>query len=230
MVMMLGGVRLQVILRSWHLELALLCQVQVVKRLLLTTIHHSPSSTRAQILVNILQYWPRSFRLRWYSLWLTLVCVEHIFNPSSNMLLHSLPRAARASSSTSKVCSLATSSTIRSFQSSARSLAPTFTAVHQAPVTSQSQSRSAHAISNPTLAGIEKRWESMPPQEQADLWMALRDRMKVDWHEMTLQEKKAGTKCSYAKRASVGLKLLKKLGSSNVDGSNGTILKRNLSN
>lgn len=32
----------------------------------------------------------------------------------------------------------------------------------------------------------------MPPQEQADLWMALRDRMKVDWNEMTLQEKKAG--------------------------------------
>ncbi|KAL8834654.1 MAG: hypothetical protein Q9170_003656 [Blastenia crenularia] len=48
-----------------------------------------------------------------------------------------------------------------------------------------------HAISNPTLAGIEKRWEGMPPQEQADLWMALRDRMKTDWHEMTLQEKKA---------------------------------------
>ncbi|KEF54906.1 cytochrome c oxidase subunit 4 [Exophiala aquamarina CBS 119918] len=107
------------------------------------------------------------------------------------MLLHSLPRAARASSTTSKICTRATSSTIRSFQSSARSLAPTFTAVHQAPITSQSQSRSAHAISNPTLAGIEKRWEAMPPQEQADLWMALRDRMKVDWHEMTLQEKKA---------------------------------------
>lgn len=50
-----------------------------------------------------------------------------------------------------------------------------------------------HAISNPTLAGIEKRWEGMPPQEQANLWMALRDRMKTDWHEMTLQEKKAGT-------------------------------------
>ncbi|MCJ1374566.1 Cytochrome c oxidase subunit 5A [Loxospora ochrophaea] len=31
----------------------------------------------------------------------------------------------------------------------------------------------------------------MPPQEQADLWMSLRDRMKVDWHELTLQEKKA---------------------------------------
>ena len=56
----------------------------------------------------------------------------------------------------------------------------------------QTRSATAHAISNPTLAGIEKRWEGMPPQEQADLWMALRDRMKVDWHEMTLQEKKAG--------------------------------------
>ena len=60
-------------------------------------------------------------------------------------------------------------------------------------MTSQSQTRQAHAISNPTLAGIEKRWEAMPPQEQAELWMQLRDRMKVDWHEMTLQEKKAGT-------------------------------------
>ncbi len=32
----------------------------------------------------------------------------------------------------------------------------------------------------------------MPPQEQADLWMALRDRMKSNWSELTLQEKKAG--------------------------------------
>lgn len=55
------------------------------------------------------------------------------------------------------------------------------------------QTRAAHAISNPTLADIEKRWEAMPPQEQADLWMQLRDRMKVDWHELTIQEKKAGT-------------------------------------
>ncbi|KAJ5246723.1 Cytochrome c oxidase polypeptide 5 [Penicillium chermesinum] len=50
---------------------------------------------------------------------------------------------------------------------------------------------SDHAISNPTLAGIEKRWEALPPQEQAELWMQLRDRMKVDWHQLTLQEKKA---------------------------------------
>ncbi|KAI9699417.1 MAG: Cytochrome c oxidase subunit 5A [Candelina mexicana] len=53
------------------------------------------------------------------------------------------------------------------------------------------QSRQAHAISNPTLAQIEKRWEAMPPQEQAELWMQLRDRMKADWHELTMNEKKA---------------------------------------
>lgn len=57
----------------------------------------------------------------------------------------------------------------------------------------QTRAASEHAIANPTLAGIEKRWEAMPPQEQADLWMQLRDRMKVDWHQMTVQEKKAGT-------------------------------------
>lgn len=57
---------------------------------------------------------------------------------------------------------------------------------------SMTTTRSAHAISNPTLANIEKRWETMPPQEQADLWMALRDRMKTNWTELTLQEKKAG--------------------------------------
>ncbi|KAL3476079.1 cytochrome c oxidase subunit IV-domain-containing protein [Aspergillus californicus] len=55
----------------------------------------------------------------------------------------------------------------------------------------QTRASSEHAIANPTLAGIEKRWEGMPPQEQADLWMQLRDRMKVDWHQMTIQEKKA---------------------------------------
>lgn len=56
----------------------------------------------------------------------------------------------------------------------------------------QTRAASEHAIANPTLASIEKRWEAMPPQEQAELWMQLRDRMKVDWHQMTLQEKKAG--------------------------------------
>jgi len=57
------------------------------------------------------------------------------------------------------------------------------------------QNRQQHAVSNPTLANIEKRWEAMPPQEQAELWMALRDRMTVDWNELTTQEKKA---CKYS--------------------------------
>ena len=52
----------------------------------------------------------------------------------------------------------------------------------------------AHAIANPKLVHIEKRWEAMQPEEQAELWMELRDRMKLDWQEMTWQEKKAG-KC-----------------------------------
>jgi len=62
------------------------------------------------------------------------------------------------------------------------------------PTTSAISCRAAstHAISNPTLANIEKRWEGMPMQEQAELWMALRDRMKGSWNELTIQEKKAG--------------------------------------
>lgn len=72
-----------------------------------------------------------------------------------------------------------------------RVAAPRATLVRSLPVPAVQQ-RQAHAISNPTLANIEKRWEGMPPQEQADLWMALRDRMKANWAELTLQEKKAG--------------------------------------
>ena len=56
-----------------------------------------------------------------------------------------------------------------------------------------SRAASTQALSNPTLNNIEKRWEGMPLQEQADLWMALRDRMKGNWNELTVQEKKAGT-------------------------------------
>ena len=55
-----------------------------------------------------------------------------------------------------------------------------------------SEGEPIRTISNPTLANIEKRWEGMPLQEQADLWMALRDRMQGSWHDLTVQEKKAG--------------------------------------
>lgn len=84
---------------------------------------------------------------------------------------------------------LGSASTRRSYAAALTPLSRQSPSTHQV----QQQSRQAHAISNPTLANIEKRWEAMPPQEQADLWMALRDRMKVDWNELTLQEKKAGT-------------------------------------
>ncbi|KAF1844708.1 COX4-domain-containing protein [Cucurbitaria berberidis CBS 394.84] len=87
------------------------------------------------------------------------------------------------------------SSLTRASRSSAASIPSTATrtAVPRiAPVACQlQQTRQAHAISNPTLANIEKRWEDLPPQEQADLWMSLRDRMKTDWKELTMQEKKA---------------------------------------
>merc|ERR1712000_644530 len=61
------------------------------------------------------------------------------------------------------------------------------------------QSAALRAIVRPAVVGKkalnsglgEKRGEGLPPQEQADLWMALRDRMKVNWAELTLQEKKA---------------------------------------
>lgn len=55
----------------------------------------------------------------------------------------------------------------------------------------RSRGNSSYAVSNVTLADIEKRWENMPPAEQAELWMQLRDRMKGSWSELTSQEKKA---------------------------------------
>ena len=70
-----------------------------------------------------------------------------------------------------------------------------------------SRASSTQALSNPTLKNIEKRWEGMPLQEQADLWMALRDRMKGNWNELTLQEQKAGTSDSQLKRGRLARKL-----------------------
>ncbi len=97
-------------------------------------------------------------------------------------MLRSLPRAS--SSSASLLNTTTTRHALKPFRYSP------IACLHAGQ---QQRSRQAHAISNPTLAGIEKRWEAMPPQEQADLWMSLRDRMKADWHELTMQEKKAGT-------------------------------------
>ena len=96
--------------------------------------------------------------------------------PAVNMLRNSATKTVRSSTSL-------LSTTTRRAQPQCLSIA------------SQQQSRQQHAVSNPTLSNIEKRWEQMPPQEQAELWMALRDRMTVDWKELTTQEKKA---CEYS--------------------------------
>jgi Cytochrome c oxidase subunit IV len=143
--------------------------------------------------LNYSPNWARSFRLEHPAHSSSFRCFEPDLDAPFKMLVQSLSRTARTSTTPTRSCSQKLSRPARSFRFSAYRLAPSFSATHQAPLTSQSQSRQAHAISNPTLAGIEKRWEGMPPQEQAELWMQLRDRMKVDWNEMTLQEKKAGT-------------------------------------
>ena len=116
------------------------------------------------------------------------------------MLLRALPRTGpRVSSGCTCICpSRRLAGSVRTFRTSTPLTAATFESSqqrsdNQPPTSSKSQQhKSMHAIANPTLAGIEKRWEEMPPQKQAELWMLLRDRMKVDWHEMTLQEKKIG--------------------------------------
>ena len=86
----------------------------------------------------------------------------------------------------------ATQSSLMTTRSALRSSSALLTSARCTAAGQQHGYATAHAISNPTLAGIEKRWETMPPEEQANLWMALRDRMKNDWHELTLQERKAG--------------------------------------
>ncbi|KAJ9193447.1 hypothetical protein DTO166G4_3188 [Paecilomyces variotii] len=100
------------------------------------------------------------------------------------MFARSVSRAAARSSALP-------STIIRSYRPAASPMA-SLSAQKTAIASQQTRAASSeHAISNPTLAGIEKRWEAMPPQEQAELWMQLRDRMKVNWHDLTLQEKKA---------------------------------------
>lgn len=75
-----------------------------------------------------------------------------------------------------------------------RLLRPSMACLNVRPATNEQRrgvAATAHAIANPKLVHIEKRWEAMQPEEQAELWMELRDRMKLDWQEMTWQEKKA---------------------------------------
>ncbi|KAI5777904.1 cytochrome-C oxidase-like protein [Geopyxis carbonaria] len=56
---------------------------------------------------------------------------------------------------------------------------------------STSATTTNRAVSNADLVNIEKRWDDMPPAEQAQIWMSLRDRMVHDWNDLTALEKKA---------------------------------------
>lgn len=51
--------------------------------------------------------------------------------------------------------------------------------------------RFAHTISTPTLINLDKRWESMSPEEQTDLQSQLAKRQEGPWSELTPEEKKA---------------------------------------
>lgn len=101
-----------------------------------------------------------------------------------------LPLLAHTTSATNMM-RLSTSGALRAGLSHAsRQATTTTTLISRAAASTTAPAN--HAISNPTLANIEKRWEGMPLQEQAELWMALRDRMKENWSNLTFQEKKAG--------------------------------------
>lgn len=51
--------------------------------------------------------------------------------------------------------------------------------------------RFAHTISTPTLINLDKRWESMSADEQADIQSKLAKRQEGPWTELTPEEKKA---------------------------------------
>ena len=57
--------------------------------------------------------------------------------------------------------------------------------------TGLSLARQAHTISTPTLIHLEKRWDTLSPQEQADLQSQLAKRQEGPWTELTPEEKRA---------------------------------------
>lgn len=107
-----------------------------------------------------------------------------MFRTSANKLLRSAAPLHRPTSTSASVSGLLRTQTSPLIRSGVRSVA------RPLPVTARLAS--TQVLSKPTLANIEKRWERMPPQEQAELWMALRDRMKGNWKELTPREQQAG--------------------------------------
>ncbi|PRT52588.1 Cytochrome c oxidase polypeptide 5B, mitochondrial [Wickerhamiella sorbophila] len=55
----------------------------------------------------------------------------------------------------------------------------------------------ATPISNPTLRGLETRWETMTEGEREDVVAQLAERQRADWKELTPLEKRAAWYVSY---------------------------------
>lgn len=55
----------------------------------------------------------------------------------------------------------------------------------------------AGPISNPTLRGLETRWEAMTEVEREDVVSQLAERQRADWKELTPLEKRAAWYVSY---------------------------------
>ncbi|KAH3670351.1 hypothetical protein WICMUC_004847 [Wickerhamomyces mucosus] len=54
-----------------------------------------------------------------------------------------------------------------------------------------------HAISNASIVELEKRWESLPSNDQQEIVGQLSERQKLPWGELTQAEKRAAWYVSY---------------------------------
>ena len=57
--------------------------------------------------------------------------------------------------------------------------------------------RLSHSLSNATIADLNKRWESLPTTDQEEIISQLNERQKLNWKELTPEEKKAAWYISY---------------------------------
>ncbi|ODV93006.1 hypothetical protein PACTADRAFT_52208 [Pachysolen tannophilus NRRL Y-2460] len=57
--------------------------------------------------------------------------------------------------------------------------------------------RNVSALSNATVAHLEKRWESLPDVDQKEIISKLSERQKLPWKELTPSEKKAAWYISF---------------------------------
>lgn len=69
--------------------------------------------------------------------------------------------------------------------------------VARAAIRGQTRFASTHPVSNASIAELEKRWESLPANDQQEIVSQLAERQKLPWSELTQSEKKAAWYISY---------------------------------